>query len=139
MKHFKTKVHGVTIDSSALSAKDVQLLVQRELDKEKPGCFMIQVNDFDDTHINFRIQRVLSRPEDLNALHSPDSFLQIDKWLLFPDLSLFPDWNGYFVATCDCQNVLDEINEDCKSYRGSELAKLSIQSTPDYIDVYMSK
>ena len=139
MKKFRTKLHGFTIDSSALSANGVQLLVQRELDKEKPGCFIIQVNDFDDTHINFRIQRVLSRPEDLNALHSPDSFLQFDKWILFPELSLFPDWNGYFVVTCNCQNVLEEINRERKSYGGSELAKLSIQSAPDYIDVYMSK
>lgn len=139
MNKLKIKLFGELFDSSSLSALGVQTIGQRRFDKEMPGCFQVQVSEFDDTHIKMRVNRSLPCPKDLEALYKPGMFLQIDKWILFPDLSFISDWGGYFIVTSDCQNVLDEINEERKSYRGSKLATLSVQSTPDYIDVYMSK
>ena len=139
MNKLKIKLFGELFDSSSLSALGVQTIGQRRFDKEMPGCFQVQVSEFDDTHIKLRVNRSLPNPNELKALYKPGMFLQIDKWILFPDLSFISDWGGYFIVTSDCQNVLDEINEERKSYRGSKLATLSVQSTPDYIDVYMSK
>lgn len=138
-KKFKIKLFGEVFDSSSLSALGVEILGQRRLDREMPNCFKLNVMEFDDTHIKFRVFRNLTRPTDLNSLQYPNTFLQQDKYLLFPDLSLFPDWGGYFVVTSNCQNVLDEINEDRQAYRGSKLTALHIQSTIDYIDVEMYK
>ena len=68
-----------------------------------------------------------------------DTFLQLDKFILFPNLSFFPDWGGRFIVISNYQDVLEEINDDRKTYRGSRLNTLSIQSTLDYIDVEMCK
>lgn len=95
--------------------------------------------EFDDTHIKFRVFRNLTRPTDLNSLQYPNTFLQLDKFILFPNLSFFPDWGGRFIVISNCQDVLEEINDDKKTYRGSKLNTLSIQSTLDYIDVEMCK
>ena len=135
----KIKLFGELFDSSSQSAFGVQTVAQQKFDNEMPRCFQVLVSEFDDSHIKLRVIRSLTSPNDLNALYKPGMFLQIDKWIIFPDLSFFPDWGGHFVVTSDCQNVLDEINEQRKSYRGSKLAALSVQSTPDYIEVYMSK
>lgn len=136
---FRIKLFGEVFDSSSLSALGVEILGQRRLDREMPNCFKLNVMAFDESHIKLRVYRNLKYPTDLNALRDQHTFLQQDKFLLFPDLSLFPDWGGYFVVTSNCQNVLDEINEDRQAYKGSKLTALHIQSTIDYIDVEMYK
>lgn len=138
-KKFKIKLFGEVFDYPSLSALEVEILGQEKLDNAMPNCFKVNVMAFDESHIKLRVYRNLKYPTDLNALRDQHTFLQQDKFLLFPDLSLFPDWGGYFVVTSNCQNVLDEINEDRQEYRGSKLTALRIQSTIDYIDVEMYK
>lgn len=138
-KKFKIKLFGEVFDSSSLSALGVEILGQRRLDREMPNGFKLNVMEFDDTHIKFRVFRNLTRPTDLNSLQYPNTFLQLDKFILFPNLSFFPDWGGRFIVISNCQDVLEEINDDKKTYRGSKLNTLSIQSTLDYIDVEMCK
>ena len=136
---FRIKLFGEVFDSSSLSALGVEILGQRRLDREMPNYFKLNVMEFDDTHIKFRVYRNLTRPTDLNSLQDPNTFLQLDKFILFPNLSFFPDWGGRFIVISNCQDVLEEINDDKKTYRGSKLNTLSIQSTLDYIDVEMCK
>lgn len=136
----KLKLCGEVFDSSLQTVLDVETSVQSLLDNYIQGVFTVSVEAFDNTHIKLRIYRSLTNPEGVNALNNqPDSFLQIDKAFIFPNLSYFPSWGGYFNVLSDCQNVLDEINDDRKFYGGTKLTTLKVQSTKDYVDVLMSK
>lgn len=135
---FRIKLFGEVFNSNGLSAAGVQLLGQEKLDSIKPGAFLLEVDDFDDTHIKLRVRRSIARTINWERL-KPNHFLQEDKWVLFPDLCMFPDWGGYFMVGWDCNNVMEEINQEKKSYRGSVVRKLDVRSTPDFIEVEISK
>lgn len=139
MKKFRIRLFGETFDSSSLSALGVEMLGQKKLNELVQDAFILKVFDFDDTHIKLRIMRNLKSPEDLNSLRTPDEFLQLDKWVLFPDLAFISDWGGYFIVLSSCSRVVEEINRKRKKFKCSEISTLIIQSAPDYLDVEISK
>lgn len=138
-KKFKIKLFGEVFDSNSLSALGVQTLGQRRLSTDAPGCFILKVSEFDDKHIKFRLHRNLKTPQDLVALDKPNKVLQHDQLALFPELPICPSFGGYFNVTTTTENLVFLINESRKAYRGSELSDISIQSTPNYLDVTITR
>lgn len=136
---FRIRLFGEVFDSTSLSAFGVQRLGQRRLNIDAPGCFMLEVSEFDDTHIKFRLNRSLKTPEDLAILDEPNKVLQYDQLVLFPELPTCPDFGGYLNVATTTENLLWMINATRKSYKGSELGNMSIISTPDYLDVEIEK
>ena len=138
-KKFRIKLFGEVFDSSSLSAQGVQTLGQLRLNSDAPGCFKLEVSEFDEKHIKFRLYRNLKTPQDLTALDKPNKVLQHDQLALFPDLPTCPSFGGYFNVITTTDNLIFLINESRKAYRGSELSGMSIQSTPDFLDVEITK
>ena len=136
---FRIRLFGEVFDSTSLAASGVQILGQRRLNIEAPGCFILEVSEFDDNHIKFRLYRDLKTPEDLAILDEPNKVLQYDQLVLFPELPTCPDFGGYLNVATSTENLLWMINAIRKLYRGSELSTMSIQSTPDYLDVEIEK
>ena len=139
VEKFRIKLFGEVFDSSSLSALGVQTLGQRRLSADAPGCFILEVSEFDEKHIKFRLYRNLKTPQDLTALDKPNKVSQHDQLALFPDLPTFPSFGGYINVTTTTDNLVDLINDSRKAYGGSELSDMSIQSTPDYLDVAIIK
>lgn len=139
VEKFRIKLFGEVFDSSSLSALGVQTLGQRRLSTDAPGCFILEVSEFDEKHIKFRLYRNLKTPQDLTALDKPNKVSQHDQLALFPDLPTFPSFGGYINVTTTTDNLVDLINDSRKAYRGSELSGMSIQTTPDYLDVAIIK
>lgn len=139
VEKLRIKLFNEVFDSSSLSALGVQTLGQRRLSSDAPGCFRLEVSEFDEKHIKFRLFRNLKTPQDLTALDKPDKVLQHDQLALFPDLPTCPSFGGYFNVTTTTDNLVFLINNSRKEYRGSELSGMSIQSTPDYLDVEITK
>lgn len=136
---FRIRLFGEVFDSSSLSALGVQIIGQRRLSTDAPGCFIFEVSEFDDTHIKFRLHRNLKTPQDLTALNKPNEVLQKDQLALFPELPTCPSFGGYFNVITNTENLINLINDSRKEYRGSKLGAMDILSTPDYLDVEMSK
>lgn len=136
---FRIKLFGEVFDSTSLSALGVQIMGQRRLSIDAPGCFILEVSEFDEKHIKFRLHRNLKTPHDLTALDKPNKVLQHDQLALFPELPTFPSFGGYFNVTTTTENLVYLINDSRKAYKGSELSDMSIQSTPDYLDVEITK
>lgn len=139
VEKFRIKLFGEVFDSSSLSALGVQTLGQRRLSTDAPGCFILEVSEFDERHIKFRLFRNLKTPQDLTALDKPNKVSQHDQLALFPDLPTFPSFDGYINVTTTTDNLVNLINDSRKEYRGSELSGMSIQTTPDYLDVAITK
>ena len=138
-KKFRIKLFGEVFDSSSLSALGVQTIGQLRLSTAAPGCFILEVSEFDEKHIKFRLHRNLKKPQDLKVLDKPNEVLQHDQLAIFPELPTFPSFGGYCIVTTTTDNLVDQINDSRKAYRGSELSGMSIQTTPDYLDVAITK
>ena len=136
---FRIRLFGEVFDSSSLSALGVQTLGQRRLSIDAPGCFILEVSEFDEKHIKFRLYRNLKKPQDLTALDKPDKVLQNDQLALFPELPTCPSFGGYINVTTTTEVMVNLINGSRKGYGGSELSDMSIQSTPDYLNVAIIK
>lgn len=136
---FRIRLFGEVFDSCSLSALGVQALGQIRLNTDASDCFILEVSEFDDTHIKFRLYRSLKTPEDLAILDEPNKVLQHDQLFLFPELPICPTFGGYFNVATTTENLVWRINFIRKSYRGSELGNMSILSTPDYLDVEIEK
>lgn len=136
---FRIKLFNEVFDSSSLSALGVQTLGQLRLNTDAPDCFKLEVSEFDEKHIKFRLKRNLKTPQELTALDKPNKVLQHDQLVIFPDLPTFPSFGGYFNVTTTTDNLVFLINDSRKAYRGSELSGMSIQTTPDYLDVAITK
>ena len=139
VEKLRIKLFNEVFDSSSLSALGVQTLGQLKLNTDAPGCFRLEVSEFDEKHIKFRLFRNLKAPQDLTALDKPNKVLQHDQLALFPELPTCPSFGGYFNVTTTTDNLVFLINDSRKEYRGSELSGMSIQSTPDYLDVEITK
>ena len=139
VEKLRIKLFNEVFDSSSLSALGVQTLGQLKLNTDAPGCFRLEVSEFDEKHIKFRLFRNLKTPQDLTALDKPNKVLQHDQLALFPELPTCPSFGGYFNVTTTTDNRVFLINDSRKEYRGSELSGMSIQSTPDYLDVEITK
>lgn len=139
VEKLRIKLFNEVFDSSSLSALGVQTLGQLKLNTDAPGCFRLEVSEFDEKHIKFRLFRNLKTPQDLTALDKPNKVLQHDQLALFPELPTCPSFGGYFNVTTTTDNLVFLINDSRKEYRGSELSGMSIQSTPDYLDVEITK
>lgn len=75
----------------------------------------------------------------MTALNKPNEVLQKDQLALFPELPTCPSFGGYFNVITNTENLINLINDSRKEYRGSKLGAMDILSTPDYLDVEMSK
>lgn len=141
-RKLRIRIFGKVFDSESLSAKGVETLGQKALEDFSPGCFRLEVSEFDFMHIKFRLYRSYYDPRDIDELIATDPsnyVIQDDKQLLFPELPTVSSWGGYFNITEGCKDIVDELNIHRLSYKGSVIKTLSAYTTRDYIDVEISK
>ena len=58
VEKLRIKLFNEVFDSSSLSALGVQTLGQLKLNTDAPGCFRLEVSEFDEKHIKFRLFRI---------------------------------------------------------------------------------
>lgn len=141
-RKLRIRIFGKVFDSESLSAKGVETLGQLALEDFIPGCFRLEVSEFDFMHIKFRLYRSYADTRDIDELIATDPsnyVIQDDKQLLFPELPVVSSWGGYFNITEGCKDIVDELNIHRLSYKGSVIKTLSAYTTRDYIDVEISK
>lgn len=141
-RKLRIRIFGKVFDSESLSAKGVETLGQKALEDFAPGCFKLEVYEFDFMHIKFRVYRSYTDPSNIDELIATDPtkyVIQDDKRLLFPELPIVSSWGGYFNITEGCQDIVEELNMHRLSYKGSVLNTLSAYTTREYIEVEISK
>ena len=141
-RKLRIRIFGKVFDSESLSAKGVEALGQKALEDFAPGCFKLEVYEFDFMHIKFRVYRSYTDPSNIDELIATDPInyvIQEDKRLLFPELPIVSSWGGYFNITEGCKDIVDELNMHRLSYKGSVIKTLSAYTTHDYIDIEISK
>jgi len=140
MIKFKTNLFGIEVDSSTMSAADVEDKGQQSLDSiYGVNKLLLHVDEFDNQHIKVNVERSYANPK-VYADTEPGEILQVDLDILFPHLAGFPSWGKRYTIKRDIQNL---IQYDLKDFqilnKGSRINTFESIATPQRLTVVLSK